>query len=85
MSTSKLHPEYLRQKALKEALLARKNRKADFYNGIYDRWEHPVLTREHIPLEWRYDLDPAANPYFMERLGVNAVFNAGAIELDGRF
>ena len=85
MSTSKLHPEYLRQKALQEALLARKNRKADFYNGIYDRWEHPVLTREHIPLEWRYDLDPAANPYFMERLGVNAVFNAGAIELDGRF
>ena len=85
MSTSKLHPEYLRQKALQEALLARRNRKADFYNGIYDRWEHPVLTREHIPLEWRYDLDPAANPYFMERLGVNAVFNAGAIELDGRF
>ena len=85
MSTSKLHPEYLRQKALQEALLARRNRKADFYNGIYDRWEHPVLTREHIPLEWRYDLDPAANPYFMERLGVNAVFNAGAIELDGKF
>ena len=85
MSKCKLHPEYLRQKALQEALLARKNRKADFYNGIYDRWEHPVLTREHIPLEWRYDLDPAANPCFMERLGVNAVFNAGAIELDGRF
>ena len=85
MSQSKLHPEYLRQKALQEALLARRNRKADFYNGIYDRWEHPVLTREHIPLEWRYDLDPAANPCFMERLGVNAVFNAGAIELDGRF
>ena len=85
MSQSKLHPEYLRQKALQEALLARKNRKSDFYNGIYDRWEYPVLTREHIPLEWRFDLDPAANPYFMERLGVNAVFNAGAIELDGKF
>lgn len=85
MSQSKLHPEYLHQKALQEVLLARKNRKSDFYNGIYDRWEYPVLTREHIPLEWRYDLDPAANPYFMERLGVNAVFNAGAIELDGKF
>ena len=85
MSKCKLHPEYLRQKALQEALLARKNRKSDFYNGIYDRWEYPVLTREHIPLEWRFDLDPAANPYFMERLGVNAVFNAGAIELDGKF
>ena len=81
MSKCKLHPEYLRQKALQEALLARKNRKSDFYNGIYDRWEYPVLTREHIPLEWRFDLDPAANPYFMERLGVNA----GAIELDGKF
>ena len=85
MSKCKLHPEYLRQKALQEALLARKNRKSDFYNGIYDRWEYPVLTREHIPLEWRFDLDPAANPYFMERLGGNAVFNAGAIELDGKF
>ena len=68
MSKCKLHPECLRQKALQEALLARKNRKSDFYNGIYDRWEYPVLTREHIPLEWRFDLDPAANPYFMERL-----------------
>lgn len=85
MSQSKLHPEYLRQKALQEALLARKNHNSDWYNGIYDRWDYPVLTREHIPLEWRFDLDPASNPYFMERLGVNAVFNAGAIELDGKF
>ena len=85
MSQSKLHPEYLRQKALQEALLARKNHKSDWYNGIYDRWDYPVLTREHIPLEWRFELDPASNPYFMERLGVNAVFNAGAIELDGKF
>ena len=85
MSKCKLHPEYLRQKALQEALLARKNHKSDWYNGIYDRWDYPVLTREHIPLEWRFDLDPASNPYFMERLGVNAVFNAGAIELDGKF
>lgn len=85
MSQSKLHPEYLRQKALQEALLARKNHKSDWYNGIYDRWDYPVLTREHIPLDWRFDLDPASNPCFMERLGVNAVFNAGAIELDGKF
>ena len=85
MSQSKLHPEYLRQKARQEALLSRKNEKTDFYNGIYDRWEYPVLTREHIPLEWRFDLNPETNPYFMERLGVNAVFNAGAIELDGKF
>lgn len=62
MSQSKLHPEYLRQKALQETLLARKNHKSDWYNGIYDRWDYPVLTREHIPLEWRFDLDPASNP-----------------------
>ena len=53
MSQSKLHPEYLRQKALQDAYLARKNKKTDFYNGIYDRWENPVLTRESIPLSWR--------------------------------
>ena len=51
MSQSKLHPEYLRQKALQDAYLVRKNKKTDFYNGIYDRWENPVLTRESIPLK----------------------------------
>ncbi len=85
MSQFKLHPEYLRQKERQEALLSRKNRKTDFYNGIYDRWENPVLTRDHVPLEWRYDLNPATNPYFMERLGVNAVMNAGAIYLNGKY
>lgn len=52
-------------------------------NGWYERFRHPVLTRDHIPLTWRYDLDPASNPFLLERLGVNAVFNAGAIEVDG--
>lgn len=85
MSQSKLHPEYLRQKALQDAYLARKNKKSDFYNGIYDRWENPVLTRESIPLSWRFDLNPATNPHFMERLGVNAVFNSGAIKLNGKY
>ena len=85
MSQFKLHPEYLRQKALQDAYLARKNKKTDFYNGIYDRWENPVLTRESIPLSWRFDLDPETNPHFMERLGVNAVFNSGAIKLNGKY
>lgn len=66
-------------------LIERNNQKADFYNGIYDRYTDPVLTREHIPLHWKYDLNPETNPYFMERLGVNAVMNAGAIELNGKF
>ena len=68
-----------------EAVVTRKNEKTDFYNGIYDRYKYPVLTRDHIPPIWKFDLDPKTNPYFMERLGVNAVFNSGAIELNGKF
>lgn len=68
-----------------EQVVMRKNVKSDFYNGVYDRYEYPVLTREHIPPFWKYDMNPETNPYFMERLGVNAVFNSGAIELNGKF
>lgn len=53
-------------------------------NGWFTRYQHPVLTAAHTPLEWRYDLNPATNPRFLERLGVNAVFNSGAIEHHGR-
>ena len=81
---SDYHPMYAVLKARQEQLLTRKNEKTDFYNGIYDRWTYPVLTRESVPVEWRYDLDPETNPYFQERLGVNAVFNAGAIEMNGK-
>ncbi len=67
------------------ALLSRKN-PADpsWYNGVYCRYTHPVLTADHVPLEWRYDLNPKTNPYCQERLGINATFNAGAIEWKGR-
>lgn len=68
-----------------EVLLRENRRKENFYNGIYERWEYPVLTREHIPYFWKYDMDEKKNPYFMERLGVNAVFNAGALYKDGRY
>ena len=82
----KLHPEYAGRLAGQQELLNRPNRvDPPFYNGIYDRYQYPVLTREHIPLFWRYDLDQETNPYFQERLGVNAVMNSGAIELEGRF
>ena len=76
---------YYIEKEKQEKLLSRKNVKSDFYNGIYDRYEYPVLTREHIPLTWGYDLNPKTNPYFMERLGINAVMNSGAIELNGKY
>ncbi len=56
-----------------------------FYNGIYTRYRHPVLTREHIPPFWMYDANPASNPYMMQRLGVNATLNSGALKLNGRY
>ncbi len=66
-------------------LVNKKNEKVLVGNGIFDRYENPVLTDEHTPLYWRYDLNPDSNPYLMERLGINAVFNPGAIELNGKF
>ena len=53
-------------------------------NGNFDRYKYPVLTGKHAPVFWRYDLDFNTNPYLMERIGVNAAFNAGAIELNGK-
>ena len=81
----KLHEQYYVEKAKVEKLIAKKNQKSDFYNGIYDRYTAPVLTREHFPVEWKYDVNPETNPYFMERLGINAVMNSGAIELNGKY
>ncbi len=80
-----IHQKYYEELKKQEALLNRKNKKSRFYNGIYDRYVYPVLTREHAPIHWRYDLNEETNPYFMERLGINAVMNAGAIELNGKF
>lgn len=80
-----LHPMYKRVYEAYESLVHRPNKKADEYNGIYERYEYPILTREHIPPFWKYDVDEETNPYFMERLGVNAVMNAGAIYLNGKY
>lgn len=69
-----------------EELINKKNEvNKDFYNGVYDRYVNPVLTRDHIPPTWMYDLNEETNPYCMKRLGVNAVMNSGAIELNGKF
>jgi 4-O-beta-D-mannosyl-D-glucose phosphorylase len=54
-------------------------------NGVYQRYEHPVLTAAHTPLNWRYDLNEASNPWLMERIGINAVFNAGAIYFNNKY
>ena len=69
-----------------EALIAKKNTVDESrYNGIYERWTDPVLTRDHIPPFWMFDPNPETNPHLMQRLGVNAVMNSGAILLDGKF
>ncbi len=69
-----------------EALIKKKNLvDENRYNGIYERWLNPVLTREYIPPFWIYDPNPESNPYMMQRLGVNAVFNSGALLVDGKY
>jgi len=68
-----------------QTLLTRKNEPEVLSNGIYTRYKYPVLTSEHAPLEWRYDLNEKTNPFLMERIMVNAVFNAGAIKFEGKY
>lgn len=69
--------------AAHERLLRRPNEPLPESNGWFQRFRYPVLTAEHTPLYWRYDFDPDANPFLMERLGINGVFNVGAMEWNG--
>ena len=81
-----VHPKYYELVKKQEALLSRKNEvDQSFYNGIYERYQFPVLTREHAPILWQYDVNEETNPFFEERLGINAVMNSGAIELNGKY
>ena len=68
-----------------EALLQRKNQVVEGGNGIYEKYVYPILTAEHTPLEWKYDFNEKDNPFLMQRIMMNAVLNAGAIKLDGRY
>lgn len=67
-----------------EKLIQSKNEKIEGGDGILDRYRNPVLTGEHTPVFWRYDLDHRTNPELMTRLGINSAFNAGAIEIKGK-
>lgn len=67
-----------------ERLLVKKNHPIEG-NGVYERYANPVLTADHAPLEWRYDLHKETNPYLMERFGIHAAFNSGAIKFDGKY
>ncbi len=73
---------FLREKH--EQLIERENQPIEG-NGIFERYAFPVLTADHAPLEWRYDFSPADNPFLMERFGIHAVFNSGAIKWNGLY
>jgi 4-O-beta-D-mannosyl-D-glucose phosphorylase len=72
-------------KERQEKLMDRANEPVLPGNGIFERYRYPVLTAEHAPLEWRYDMDPGRNPFFMERFGINGTFNAGAIKWGDKY
>ena len=68
-----------------DELISRENEKILPGNGVFERYKYPILTADHPPLEWRYDFNPETNPYLMERFGINAVLNAGAIKFNGKY
>lgn len=66
-------------------LITRKNEPIEETNGVYNRYKYPILTAAHTPLIWRYDFDEKSNPYLMERIGMNATLNSGAIKWNGKY
>ncbi len=68
-----------------EAIIHQRNEPMEDINGVYVRYKYPILTAEHTPLFWRFDLNYQTNPYLLQRIGINATFNAGAIYKDGRY
>ena len=68
-----------------ETLISRENKRIRSNNGIFERYKYPILTAAHTPLEWRYDFNPETNHFLIERFGINAVFNAGAIKYNGKY
>ena len=83
MTTKSFQTKLKQLQRAHRALITRRNRPQPHGNGIFDRYDFPVLTAEHTPLEWRYDFNPRTNPHLMTRLGVNCVFNVGAMEFNG--
>ena len=68
-----------------EELLNRKNEPMEWGNGIYDKYKYPIITAEHVPLEWKYDFNEQDNPHLMQRIMCNATFNSGAIKWNGKY
>ncbi|HEX8022254.1 glycosidase [Mucilaginibacter sp.] len=83
--TQEFNQRLIQLQAEQAQLINRENEVEETGNGIFSRFKYPVLTAAHTPLEWRYDLDAKTNPHLMERFGINAVFNAGAIKFNGKY
>jgi 4-O-beta-D-mannosyl-D-glucose phosphorylase len=83
--TQEFNQRLIQLQAEQAQLINRENEVEETGNGIFSRFKYPVLTAAHTPLEWRYDLDNKTNPHLMERFGINAVFNAGAIKFNGKY
>lgn len=85
LTVSKMHLEKVKSLfAQHEKLIIRKNKPLDEHNGVYQRYQYPVVTAAHTPVFWRYDLNPETNPELLERIGVNAAFNSGAMLWNGK-
>lgn len=81
-----VHEKYYELKKKQDDLLSLENCvDNEFYNGIFSRYKNPVVTADHIPIHWRFDLNKNSNPSFMERLGINAALNPGSIYLNNRY
>lgn len=85
MDQKKFNERWARISEAHKEFLSAPNTAVFSTNGIYERYENPILTRDHIPLEWRFDMNPKTNPFFMERIGFNATFNSGAIKLNDKY
>ncbi len=85
MSNKLFEERKLRIEQEHETLLSKTNEELFSTNGVFNRYKNPVITRDHVPLKWRFDYNPDTNPYFMERIGFNATMNSGAIKLNGKY
>lgn len=83
--TSTFRHQVLELLQQQDELLTRPNQPQARHNGIFQRWMYPVVTADHVPISWRYDLSEATNPALLERLGINCTFNAGAILWQGKY
>jgi len=85
MTQNNFYVQLGRLKAKHEELISLKNEQSEDYNGIYNRYKNPIITAEHTPLAWKYDFNYETNPNLLQRIGINATLNSGAIYHDGKF